>query len=129
MLRYELHPRVRLSAAARYGSGLPVEVGEDEEQDEDREVPAETGLDEGAALIPSEILGRVNFARGRVRPNFQLDFSVGIKLWERDPRSLDLQFDVTNATDRLNVINFTGLFSGTAIAPGRMIGVRLRTRF
>ncbi len=132
MLRYELHPRLRLSAGARYGSGLPVELAEDEEKDEDRDaaVPAATSLDEDeAALIPGEILERINFARGRVRPNFQLDLSVGAKLWQRGERSVDLQFDITNATDRLNVINFTGLFSGTAIAPGRMIGVRLRTRF
>ncbi len=107
MLRYELHPRLRLSAGARYGSGLPVELAEDEERDEDRDaaVPAATSLDEDeAALIPGEILERINFARGRVRPNFQLDFSVGVKIWEQDERSVDLQFDITNATNRLNVI-------------------------
>ena len=132
LLRYELHPRVRVSAATRYGSGLPVELAEGEESGGDRVglVEGETGVDRGdAELIPFDILDRVNFAHGRVRPNFQLDFSVGVKIWEQDRRSVDLQFDATNVTDRLNVINFTGLFSGTAIAPGRMIGVRLRTRF
>ena len=138
MLRYELHPRVRLSAAARYGSGLPIELADDD--DEDGGADADNGLHEtepdeddnseaAGGLIPAQILERVNLSRGRVRPNFQLDLSVGVKIWEQDERSVDLQFDVTNATDRLNVINFTGLFSGTAIAPGRMIGVRLRTRF
>ncbi len=138
LLRYELHPRVRFSAAARYGSGLPIELADDD--DEDGGADADNGLHEtepdeddnnGAAggLIPAQILERVNLSRGRVRPNFQLDLSVGVKIWEQDERSVDLQFDITNATDRLNVINFTGLFSGTAIAPGRMMGVRLRTRF
>ena len=133
LLRYEASPRIRFSTAARYGSGLPVELAEeDEEQEEDRSaaVQAAMGIEEDeAAAIPGEILSRVNFARGRVRPHFQIDFSAGIKLWQRDARSLDLQFDVTNATDRLNVINFTGLFSGSALAPGRMIGARLRARF
>ena len=133
LLRYELHPRVRVSAATRYGSGLPIELADEtQEQAENGSGPTQTdtGHDEGdASLIPGDILRRINFGRGRVRPNFQLDFSVGVKIWEQDTRSVDLQFDATNVTDRLNVINFTGLFSGTAIAPGRMIGVRLRTRF
>ena len=41
---------------------------------------------------------------------------------------MSFQFDVINVTGRLNVINFSGLFSGTAIAPTRMIGTRLRFR-
>jgi hypothetical protein len=40
-----------------------------------------------------------------------------------------VQADVLNLADRLNVINFAGLFSGTAIAPPRSFGVRLRTEF
>ena len=117
---------------------MPIELADDD--DEDGGADADNGLHEtepdeddnseaAGGLIPAQILERVNLSRGRVRPNFQLDLSVGVKIWEQDERSVDLQFDVTNATDRLNVINFTGLFSGTAIAPGRMIGVRLRTRF
>jgi hypothetical protein len=50
-------------------------------------------------------------------------------VWDQDPRSLTLQFDVRNVTDRLNVINFSGLFSGTALAPGRQATVQLRLRF
>ena len=72
------------------------------------------------------ILERVDFARGRVRPNFSLDLFLGVGLWQRDHRSLRLQVDVLNATDRLNLINFSGLFSGTALAPSRTIGARLR---
>ena len=72
------------------------------------------------------ILERVDFARGRVRPNFSLDLFLGVGLWQRDHRSLRLQVDVLNATDRLNLINFSGLFSGTALAPSRTIGARPR---
>jgi hypothetical protein len=34
-----------------------------------------------------------------------------------------------NLTDRLNVINFAGLFSGTALAPPRSFGVRVQFDF
>jgi hypothetical protein len=87
------------------------------------------GDDGHAAPIPQAILERVNFERGRIRPNFSLDFAVGLRLWEREARSLSLQFDLRNATDRLNVINFSGLFSGTALAPGRQITFQIKTRF
>ena len=50
-------------------------------------------------------------------------------MWQQASRSAVLQFDMRNATDRLNVINFSGLFSGTALAPGRQIGLQLKMRF
>ena len=37
--------------------------------------------------------------------------------------------DVRNLADRLTVINFAGLFSGTALAPPRSVAVRLRADF
>ena len=120
-VRYQPHPRVWFMAAARYGSGLPVEIEDDDDDD----------LDDGNADlgdIPQVILGKVDFERERVRPNFNLDFSLGVKLWKKGRKSLRLQFDLINSTDRLNVINFAGLFSGTALAPPRMFGVRLRAR-
>ena len=40
-----------------------------------------------------------------------------------------VQADVLNLTNRLNVINFAGLFSGTAIGPPRSIAVRLSAEF
>ena len=96
-LRYQIHPRVWV-AAATYGSGLPVNV-------------------DGAIDIPSlvsqygqQIIDRVNFSAGRVRPNFTLDASLGADLWKREQRSLTLQLTGDNLADRLNVINFTGPF-------------------
>ena len=44
-------------------------------------------------------------------------------------RTLRLQADVFNLTDRLNVINFAGLLSGTAVAPRRTVAVRLHAGF
>ncbi len=121
MLRYEAHPRLWLMSRARYGSGLPIELDDEGDDDED---------DGGDRIegIPDPILRRVNLRRGRVRPSFTLDVSVGTVLWRRDGRSLRLQVDAINLTDRLNVINFSGLFSGTALAPTRMFGVKLRAK-
>jgi hypothetical protein len=40
-----------------------------------------------------------------------------------------LQADVQNFNNRLNVINFAGLFSGTGIAPPRSYNLRLGIEF
>jgi hypothetical protein len=40
-----------------------------------------------------------------------------------------LQADVINLTNRLNVINFAGLFSGTALAPPRSFAIRIHAEF
>ena len=128
-----LHRRIWLGIGARYGSGLPVELADDddgEDEGEDEQDGEASEYDAGQdQFIHPEILARVNFDRARVRPNFSLDFSVGARLWEADAQSVSLQFDVRNLTDRLNVINFNGLFSGTALAPGRLATVRLKLRF
>ena len=86
-------------------------------------------LDFLAAQYGQAVLRRVNFDRGRVRPSFALDASVGAGLWHKEKRSVSAQVDVLNLTNRLNVINFAGLLSGTALAPPRSFGVRLRTEF
>jgi outer membrane cobalamin receptor len=131
MIRYEPHPRVWFMVRGRYGSGLPVEL-EDDDDDEDEEgdllQSKGGGDDREMSAIPPAILNQVNFERGRVRPNGNLDFSAGGRLWRRDDKAVTLQVDVINATDRLNVINFSGLFSGTALAPSRMVGIKLRVR-
>ncbi len=126
--RFEPHSRIWFSLGGRYGSGLPVELQEEHSAETvDQDTPRNAGGGgAGPVMIPRAILNRVDFARGRVRPNFSLDFSLGVGLWRRDHRSLRLQMDVLNATDRLNLINFSGLFSGTAVAPSRTIGARLR---
>ncbi len=134
IMRYEFNSRTRLSVAARYGSGLPVELDDDDDDhDEGSDISenlVDNDLDDHAEqLIPVAILRQINFARSRIRPNFQLDLSLGVKIWEKGRRAVDLQFDVTNSTNRLNVINFSGLFSGTALAPNRMVGIHLKTRF
>ncbi|MCW5982490.1 MAG: TonB-dependent receptor [Bryobacteraceae bacterium] len=126
-VRLEPHRRLWFMTGIRYGSGLPVELDDDDDDDDDDGEQEDDH--ERATPIPHAILDRVNFERGRIRPNFSLDLSLGLRLWQRDARSVTTQFDVRNATDRLNVINFSGLFSGTALAPGRQITVQIKTRF
>lgn len=130
---YQVHPRVWASFGIRYGSGLPVELEDDDDGDDDdgdgSPEPGNGSDEDDGPAIPMAILDKVNLARSRVAPNLSLDLSFGSRVWERGDKSATVQFDLRNITDRLNIINFSGLFSGTAIAPGRQATVQLRLRF
>jgi hypothetical protein len=115
-VRYQLTGRLWTSWTASYNSGLPVEnLGQ--------------SLSFLAAQYGQAVLTRVNFDRGRVRPSFALDAAVGADVWRKEKRSVTVQADILNLTNRLNVINFAGLLSGTALGPPRSVGIRLRTEF
>jgi hypothetical protein len=111
----QVSPRAWVALAASYGSGLPVEFAGDREQ--------------AIAQYGQRIVDRVDLARGRVLPLASLDASAGIVLVKTSTHAVRLQADVLNLTDRLNVIDFAGLFSGTAIAPPRSVAVRLQAEF
>jgi outer membrane cobalamin receptor len=113
--RYQLVERLWVALSGEYGSGLPVEFAGTEQQ---------AGAQYGQAIV-----NRVNFALGRVRPSFSLDASAGADLWKKDKLSMRVQADVQNLTNRLNVIDFAGLFSGNSIAPPRSYALRLTTNF
>lgn len=115
-LRYQVHPRVWIAANAQYGSGLPSEA-------DSSNIP---GL---IQQYGQQIVNQVNFSAGRVRPNFSFDASLGVDVWKRESRSMTFQISGQNLTDRLNVINFAGLFSGTAVAAPRSVDARLRYAF
>ena len=55
--------------------------------------------------------------------------AAGVILAKANTRTLRLHIDVRNLTDRLNVISFAGLFSGTALAAPRSVAVRLQAEF
>jgi hypothetical protein len=74
-------------------------------------------------------VNRVNYPRERVLPSFSLNASAGVSLWKHEQRSVSLQGDVTNMTGRLNLINFDGLLSGTAVGSPRAASVRLRAEW
>ena len=121
--RHTLRARVRFAstrwwtaAALTYGSGLPFEE-------------FDGTIDEALEQYGPEIVSRVDFENGRVRPSMSVDLSGGFRLWEDQRRSLRVLAEVRNVTDRFDVVNFAGLFSGTAIAPPRSAGVRLSLVF
>jgi hypothetical protein len=53
----------------------------------------------------------------------------GLDVYKSESLNARLQLDGDNLNNRLNVIDFGGLFSGNAIAPGRSWGLRLTTSF
>lgn len=114
-IRYQLVQRIWIAMGSSYGSGLPIEF--------------DGTLQEALAEFGPQIVNRVNLSRGRVRPSLSVDASAGADLWKKDKLTLRLQTDVKNLNNRLNVINFAGLFSGTAVAPPRSFAFRLETDF
>jgi hypothetical protein len=113
--RYLFTPRLWMAIGAEYGSGLPVAF--------------EGTIDQATAQYGARIVDRVNFARNRVKPSFSLDASLGADLWKRDSLTLRVQADASNLTNRLNVIDFAGLFSGNAVAPPRSFSIRLEASY
>ncbi|HUR33509.1 MAG TPA: TonB-dependent receptor [Vicinamibacterales bacterium] len=123
--RHSARGQVRLAATGalwfagtvRYGSGLPVEL---EAAVDDAELVTQFG----AATVD-----RVDFARGRLRSNLSLDLGAGLRVWQRGRHRLVVRFEAGNVTNRLNVINFAGVFSGTALGASRSVSARAQVQF
>ena len=113
--RYEVAPRMWLAAGVASGSGLPFEF-------------QGTQADALAQYGP-QVTSRINFDRGRVDPSLSVDASLGVDLYKSEGRKVTLQADAENLNNRLNVIDFGGLFSGNAIGPQRSFALRLNTSF
>lgn len=114
--RFEATPWLWFAAGGQYGSGLPVELEDDE-----------TAL--WLKQYGPAVLRRVNLSRERVRPNFSLDLSIGAYLIDKEQLRTQLLFDAMNVTNKLNLINFAGLLSGTALQPERSYAFRLEVSF
>jgi hypothetical protein len=115
-LRFQAPRRAWLAMGAQYGSGLPADIGN-------------ANFSDLLAAFGQQVLDRVNLARGRVKPNFSLDIAGGAEIYHKEQRSAALQIQVTNLADRLNVINFASLFSGTALGEPRSVSASLRLTF
>ena len=114
-IRYQAMSRFWVAGSGEYGSGLPFEF---------------TGTYEDAlAQYGQDVVNRLDFARGRVRPSLAFGASLGADLYKRDRVATTLQADFENVNNRLNVIDFGGLFSGNAIGPPRSYSLRLQTNF
>ena len=116
-VRWTPLPRLWIGAHAQYNSGLPVELDSNVDQDELRRQYGE------------RILNAVNFERGRIRPWSSIDLSGGIHLLQRGDQDAQIEFHVDNIANRINVINFAGLFSGTAVGMPRSYHARLSFAF
>ena len=113
--RYEVTPRFWLAGGVQYDTGLPFEFDGD---------PA-TAL----AEYGQQVLDRINFARGRIYPSFQVNASAGADVYKSDRVDMRLQADGQNLNNVLDVIDFGGLFSGNAIGPPRSYSLRLTMTF
>jgi len=116
-LRFQPYPRLWFAISASYNSGLPFEI----------EGPTNQAFI--SQQYGQSILDRVNFDRGRIRPSSSLDISAGVELLHSEKIKLRLQADAFNLANRLNLINFAGVFSGTALDVPRSFAIRLRTEF
>jgi hypothetical protein len=113
--QYKVTPRLWLAGGASYGSGLPFEFTGDEA--------------DALAQYGPEVISRINFDRGRILPVLSVNASIGVDVIKSEHVKMRFQADGDNLNDRLNVIDFGGLFSGNAIGPGRSYAVRLKTSF
>jgi hypothetical protein len=113
--QYQLLPRLWVAAGADYGSGLPFEY-----QGTEADALAQYG---------PQVVNRVNFQRGRVRPMLAVNSSLGVDVYRSEKVNAHLQLDGDNLNNRLNVLDFGGLFSGNAIAPARSVSSRLNISF
>jgi hypothetical protein len=113
--QYQLLPRIWLAAGAEYGSGLPFEYRGTEA--------------DALARYGPQVVSRINFERGRIRPLLAVDASLGADVYKGERMNMRFQVDGGNLNNRLDVIDFGGLFSGNAIAPARTVTMRLNTRF
>lgn len=110
-----LHHGVWIASGLEYGSGLPVDFDGTQQQ--------------ALAQYGADLVNRVNFARGRVDPSLAVDASAGEEWSIGDHLKMRLQADGENLNNRVNLIDFAGLFSGNAVAPPRSGDLTLSLQF
>jgi outer membrane cobalamin receptor len=113
--QYDVAPRLWFAAGLNSGSGLPFQF--------------QGTYDEALAQYGPQVVDRLNFNRGRTDPLLAINASLGLTVYKSDKVNVHFQADGDNLNNRLNVIDFGGLFSGNAIGPGRSFSVRLSTNF
>lgn len=119
-VRYQAAERLWFATSAEYGSGLPVDLNGSVDPSQINFLLQQYG---------PAILNEVNFNALRVRPNFSFDAAAGATLFHKEAKDVTFEIEGHNLTDKLNVINFASLFSGTAIAPPASVSARLKIGF
>jgi len=119
-VRYQATDRLWFTTSAEYGSGLPVDLNGPTDPSQINFLLQQYG---------PAILNEVNFNARRVRPNFSFDAAVGATLFHKEGKDISFEIEGHNLTDKLNVLNFASLFSGTAVAPPASVSARLKVGF
>ena len=119
-IRYQATDRLWFATSAEYGSGLPADLADTVDAAQFNFLLQQYG---------PAILSEVNFGASRVRPNFALDAAAGATLYHKEGKDLSFEIEGHNLTNKLNVINFASLFSGTAVAPPASVSARLKFGF
>jgi hypothetical protein len=114
-VRYQLMPRFWIAGGMEYGSGLPFDFDGTEPQ---------ALAEYGAAVVD-----RINLESGRIKPTLAVDASMGAEVYKTEKLAINFQADGEDLNNRLNVIDFGGLFSGNAIGPPRSYSLRLAATF
>jgi TonB-dependent Receptor Plug Domain len=114
-VRYQVTKRLWVAGGIQFDSGLPFDF--------------EGTYALALAEYGQQVVNRINFARGRIYPAFQVNASVGADVYKSERLNMRLQVDGQNLNNVLNVIDFGGLFSGNAIGPSRSFALRLSSTF
>jgi len=122
-LRYQIAPRLWVAGGVQFDSGLPFQFQCDPSLTLDQCIAGEV------QTYGQQVVDRVNFAQGRIRPTFQLNASAGADVYKSERLNMRFQIDAQNLTNVVDVIDFGGLFSGNAIGPSRSVMMRLTTNF
>jgi hypothetical protein len=104
-----------IAGGSEYGSGLPFDFGGTQAQ--------------ALAEYGQAVVSRINLSSGRIKPTLAVDASLGAQLYKTEKLAVNFQADAENLNNRLNVVDFGGLFSGNAIAPPRSYFLRLAATF
>ena len=114
-IRYQAAPRLWFALGSDYKTGLPFEADL---------TPQQYATEYGQVVI-----SHLNFNRGRISPYLTESASVGADLFRGEKTTVRLQGDAENLSNKLQVIDFGGLFSGNALGPSRQFTFRLVTTF
>jgi len=122
-LRYQVNSRLWIAGGVQFDSGLPFDF------QCDPSIPVSQCIAQEVQTYGQRVIDRINFARGRIYPAFQVNASAGADIYKSDRMNMRFQIDGQNLNNVLNVIDFGGLFSGNAIGPPRSFAMRLTTNF
>ena len=125
-VRYQITPRFWIASGIQYDTGLPFQFQCDPRLTVQQCIDAPGGP---LQTYGQQVVNRINFARGRIYPSFQVSASVGADVYKSERVNMRLQVDGENLSNILDVIDFGGLFSGNAIGPSRSYALRLTTTF